>query len=142
MKEYFLKYLRYEKRVSPNTLLAYQKDLQQFEDFVLQAYPEANIVHADYNIIRGWVIHLVDLKQQAASVNRKISCLLSYYKFLRIREAFKKDPMNRIRVLKLRKKLPVFARYKESVTALDSKTFKPTNGGIKNQLIIELLCGT
>src|SRR5690606_21288961 len=142
MKESFLKYLRYEKRVSPNTLLAYQKDLQQFEDFVLQAYPEANIVHADYNIIRGWVIHLVGLKQQAASVNRKISCLRSFYKFLRIREAIQKDPMTRIRVLKLGKKLPVFAREKEMVTALDSKTFKPSFEGIRNQLIIELLYGT
>lgn len=142
MKESFLKYLRYEKRVSPNTLLAYQKDLQQFEDFVLQAYGKATIDHADYSIIRGWIIHLVGLKQQAASVNRKISCLRSFYKFLRIREVIQKDPMTRIRVLKLGKKLPVFAREKEMVTALDSKAFKPSFEGIRNQLIIELLYGT
>ena len=142
MKESFLKYLRYEKRVSPNTLLAYQNDLQQFEDFVHQTFPEVAIVHAEYGTIRAWVIHLVDLKQQAASVNRKIACLRSFYKFLRIREVIEKDPMARIRVLKSGKKLPVFACEKDMVSALDIRAFNPSFEGIRNQLIIELLYGT
>lgn len=142
MKESFLKYLRYEKRVSPNTLLAYQNDLQQFEGFVHQTFPEATIDHADYGIIRAWVIHLVDRKQQATSVNRKIACLRSYYKFLRIREVIGKDPMARIRVLKAAKKLPVFALEKDMVAALDGKAFEPSFEGIRDQLIIELLYGT
>ena len=142
MKESFLKYLRYEKRVSPNTLLAYQTDLQQFEDFLHQTFPEATITHADYGTIRAWIIHLVDQKQQATSVNRKIACLRSFYKFLRIREVIANDPMARVKVLKARKKLPVFALEKDMVSALDSKTFNHSFEGIRNQLIIELLYGT
>lgn len=142
MKESFLKYLRFEKRVSPNTLLAYQNDLRQFEDFVRQTFPETTIVRADYGIIRAWIIHLVDLKQHSASVNRKIACLRSFYKFLRIREVIEKDPMGRIRVLKSGKKLPVFAREADMVTALDSQPVDPSFKGIRDQLIIELLYGT
>ncbi len=139
MTESFLKYLRYEKRVSPNTLLAYQNDLQQFETFVHQTFPEETIINAGYGVIRAWIIHLVDLKQQATSVNRKIACLRSFYKFLRIREAIDKDPMARIRILKSGKKLPVFVREKDMVDALDSDPVEPSFEGIRNQLIVELL---
>lgn len=139
MTESFLKYLRYEKRVSPNTLLAYQSDLQQFEAFIHQTFPEETIITADYGVIRAWIIHLVDLKQQATSVNRKIACLRSFYRFLRIREAIDKDPMARIRVLKSGKKLPVFVGEKDMVYALDSDPVEPSFEGIRNQLIVELL---
>lgn len=139
MTESFLKYLRYEKRVSPNTLLAYQNDLQQFETFIHQTFPEETIVNADYGVIRAWIIHLVDRKQQPTSVNRKIACLRSFYRFLRVREVIDKNPMSRIRVLKSGKKLPVFVREKDMMDALDSDPVEPSFEGIRNQLIVELL---
>lgn len=138
MTESFLKYLRYEKRVSPNTLLAYQNDLQQFETFIHQTFPEETIVNADYGVIRAWIIHLVDRKQQPTSVNRKIACLRSFYRFLRVREVIDKNPMSRIRVLKSGKKLPVFVREKDMMDALDSDPVEPSFEGIRNQLIVEL----
>lgn len=146
MKESFLKFLRYEKRVSPNTLVAYENDLQQFEDFVNETFPEITMVHADYGVVRSWVIHLVDADLEAASVNRKIACLRSFYKFLRMRDVIEKGPMSRIRVLKTGKKLPVFARERDMAAALDATSnSSPDNdpfATLTNQLIVELLYGT
>lgn len=142
MKESFLKYLRYEKRVSANTLLSYETDLQQFEDFINQTFPEENIVHAGYGTVRAWIIHLVDLGQQATSINRKIACLRSFYKFLRVREVVDNDPMARIRVLKSGKKLPVFVREQDMITALDGRQVEDTFEARRDQLIVELFYAT
>lgn len=142
MKESFLKYLRYEKRVSANTLLSYETDLQQFEDFINQTFPEENIVHAGYGTVRAWIIHLVDLGQQATSINRKIACLRSFYKFLRLREVVDNDPMARIRVLKSGKKLPVFVREQDMITALDGRQVEDTFEARRDQLIVELFYAT
>lgn len=142
MKESFLKYLRYEKRVSANTLLSYETDLQQFEDFINQTFPEENIVHAGYGTVRAWIIHLVDLGQQATSINRKIACLRSFYKFLRVREVVDNDPMARIRALKSGKKLPVFVREQDMITALDGRQVEDTFEARRDQLIVELFYAT
>src|SRR5688572_23460763 len=99
MIESFLKYLQYEKRVSPNTLLAYKKDLLQFEDFLDQNFPDHKIVAADYSVIRAWIVRLIESGNEPSSVNRKIACLRSYYKHLMRQEIITKDPMTKIRVL-------------------------------------------
>lgn len=154
MIESFLKYLRYEKRVSPHTLAAYENDLGQFEKFISETFPHETIAHAEHNVIRSWIIALVDKGMDAATVNRKIACLRTFYKFLRVHGSLKKDPMSRIRVLKTRKRLPDFVREENMKLVLDtppqraggqekSDTKSESLFSIRRrQLVIELLYGT
>ncbi len=142
MIESFLKYLQFEKRVSPNTVIAYQTDLVQFTDFLAQTFPDYTIQTADYGVIRSWIIQLVESGIEAASVNRKIACLRSYYKHLRRQEVIASDPMMKIRILKTKKKLPGFVKEGEMVKLLDNVTFENTHEGLRDRLILELFYAT
>jgi integrase/recombinase XerC len=75
MIDSFLKYLQFEKRVSSNTLLAYQNDLAQFQDFLSKNFQENDIQNADYGLIRAWIVQLVESGILPQSVNRKIASL-------------------------------------------------------------------
>ena len=106
MIESFLKYLQFEKRASRHTTLAYKNDLRQFHDYLKQIFHEENISTADYGMIRSWIISLVESGLDAVSVNRKIACLRTFYKFLLRQEQIAKDPTAKIRTYNVKK--PVF----------------------------------
>lgn len=142
MCDSFYKYLEFEKRVSTNTLVAYQNDLQQFSSFLTNTYHHPQTESADHGMIRSWVISLVEEKLDPASVNRKIACLRSYYKFLLRKEIIAHDPMLKIRALKTKKKLPAFVKEAEMVNLLDNHLFEDSLEGWRNKLILELFYGT
>jgi integrase/recombinase XerC len=156
MRESFFKYLRYEKRVSPHTLTAYRNDLRQFEKFISDTFPEETMERAEHNVIRSWIVDLVNNGMDAATVNRKIACLRTFYKFLRVHGSLNKDPMSRIRVLKTRKRLPDFVREEHMQAVLEApakiheenaeqKARKKSESLLsvkRKQLVIELLYGT
>jgi integrase/recombinase XerC len=144
MIESFLKYLQYEKRVSPNTVLAYQNDLHQFENFIAENFPDSDIQQAEYTLVRSWIVQLVESGLEPPSVNRKIACLRSYYKHLLRQEIITKDPMMKIRVLKTKKKLPSFVKESEIDKTLDQPEtpFDDTFEGWRNRLILELFYST
>jgi integrase/recombinase XerC len=141
----FLKYLRFQKRVSAHTLLAYQNDLEQLERFLAENFPDDKIETADYGQVRAWVVSLVDTKLEPVSVNRKIATLRSFYKFLLREEKISKDPTAKIRVLKTKKKLPSFVKVNEINSVLDDPAeFEGENEFIhcRNKLILELFYAT
>jgi integrase/recombinase XerC len=142
MGDSFLKYLQYEKRYSPKTILAYKTDLQQFQEFLNQEFDSAPIAEANHALVRSWVVNLVEAQNEAASVNRKIACLRSYYKFLLRQDLIAKDPMSKIKILKTKKKLPHFVQEDEMSEALDHVGFTKDFEGLRDQLILELLYGT
>ena len=144
MIESFLKYIQYEKRVSPNTLLAYQNDLLQFQNFIDENFPDDKIESAPYSLIRSWIVNLVELKLTPISVNRKIATLRTYYKYLLRQEVISKDPMTKIRILKTKKKLPGFVKESEMSITLDNpkQPFPDTFEGWRNRLILELFYAT
>lgn len=142
MVETFLKYLQYEKRVSKHTLTAYQNDLDQFQSFIQETFPDHTPETADYGIVRSWIIQLVDSGIKAASVNRKIASLKTFYKFLMRQEAIKKNPMTKIRVLKTQKRLPSFVKESEMINLLDTVEFEDTLEGWRDRLILELFYST
>jgi len=78
---------------------------------------------ANHGLVRSWVVSLVENDIDAASVNRKIACLRSYYKFLLRQEVIHKDPMSKIKILKTKKKLPHFVQEADMVKALDQIEF-------------------
>ena len=142
MIDSFLKYLQFEKRFSSNTIIAYQTDLRQFENFLSATFPEFKSESADYGVIRAWIIQLVESEIDSLSINRKIACLRSYYKFLMRQEHIAKDPMLKIKVLKTKKKLPHFVKENDMVKLLDHGLFENTHEGWRDRLIIELFYGT
>jgi len=143
MVESFLKYVRFEKRFSPHTVLSYQTDLQQFGSFLKTTYSEKKPELANYSMVRSWIVSLVESKRNASSVNRKIACLRSFYKFLLKREVINKDPMVKIRVLKMKRRLPHFVKENDMVAMLDNASdFTDDHAGLRDRLILELFYGT
>lgn len=142
MVDTFLKYLQYEKRVSKHTLTAYQSDLDQFQAFIQEVFPDHSPETADYGIVRSWIIQLVDSGIKAASVNRKIASLKTFYKFLMRQEVIKRNPMTKIRVLKTQKRLPAFVKESEMINLLDAVEFEDTLDGWRDRLILELFYST
>jgi integrase/recombinase XerC len=141
MVERFLKYLQYEKRYSAHTLLAYSTDLRQFSDFIKAEFEELP-ENASYGIIRSWVISLSEAGTDARSINRKIACLRSYYKFLVRQEIITKDPTVRIKILKVKKKLPHFVTETDMTSVLDGEMLPYSFEELRDVVIIELLYGT
>lgn len=141
----FLKYLRFQKRVSAHTLLAYENDLQQLQSFLTENFPDEKIERADYSVLRAWIVSLVDAGLEPPSVNRKIATLRSFYKFLLREDVIEKDPTNKIRILKAKKKLPSFVKINEMNSALDGGEQFPDASEftrLRNKLIIEVFYST
>jgi integrase/recombinase XerC len=142
MQESFLKYLKFEKRYSAKTIISYETDLRQFQNFLNKEFDKVASAEANHGIVRSWVVSLVESGIDSVSVNRKIACLRSYYKFLIKQEIIAQDPMAKIIILKTQKKLPHFVQEAEMVTLLDQTDFGNEFDNLRDQLILELLYGT
>ena len=138
----FFKYLEYEKRYSPHTLTSYHTDLGQFAQYLQDTYHISDPAEADHSIIRSWILTLVHKNLEARSVNRKIACLRSYYKFLLGQQRIQVNPMLRIKAPKVSKKLPAFVPEEPFNHFLDSFTFEENFEGQRDKLILEFLYGT
>ncbi|MFT5790969.1 MAG: integrase/recombinase XerC, partial [Ulvibacter sp.] len=78
----FIDYLTFEKKYSEHTIIAYQKDLSTFRNFCIEEYGSQDLLIINYPQIRSWIVQLVDSGITNRSVNRKVSSLKSFYKFL------------------------------------------------------------
>lgn len=138
--DHFYTYLEHEKRYSPNTLIAYRTDISQFFAF---AETEKNASFNDVFLIRNWVVYLMDDQNNSRSVNRKISSLKTYFKFLIREKLLAENPMSKIQSPKSAKKLPVIIQEEKISQLLDNKlVFENDFIGIRNKLMIEMLFGT
>ncbi len=142
MVDSFFKYLQYEKRYSPKTITSYQTDIHQFSEFLASSYDEKCPELATYGTIRSWIVSLVEAKLDPRSINRKIACLRSFFKFCLKQEAIEKNPMQKIKILKTSKKLPHFVHEEDMTKLLDNIEFEHTLEGWRDRLIIELFYGT
>ncbi|KAA9341018.1 tyrosine-type recombinase/integrase [Adhaeribacter soli] len=138
----FFKYLTYEKRYSPHTLTSYQTDLGQFADYLAHTYQITDPAQADHTLIRSWIITLLQNKMEARSVNRKIACLRSYYKFLFKNGAISQNPMLKVTAPKAGKKLPAFLPQETMQQLFEQIEFPDTFEGWRDKLVLELLYGT
>ena len=138
--EGFLNYIGKEKRFSAHTLVAYSKDLNQFQHHITENLEITSIKEVDHHDIRSWIVSILeDDKLQPTSVNRKISCLRSFYKYLMRNEIVVKNPMSKITSLKTKKKLPLFLEQSQMENLLDKMEFGDDFSGVRDKLIIELL---
>jgi integrase/recombinase XerC len=141
-KESFLTYLQNEKRYSYHTIRSYANDLGQFSLFCSKHFPEVDDETVDFKCIRKWVVYLIDDKISNRSVNRKISTLKSYFKFL-IREGYiSKNPVDRVISPKTEKKLPVFVSMQSMDQLFNLIDFGDDYVGVRDRLILEIFYNT
>lgn len=137
MKESFLKYLEYEKRYSYNTIKAYQSDLEQLSAFLQNVSGIQKIENADHFLIRTWLASMIDKGISARTVNRKLTSLKTYFRYLLQEKVISVNPLLKVISPKSIKRLPSFIKEKE----MDhfSEIFDSANGflSLRNKLIIE-----
>lgn len=141
-KDLFLKYLQFEKRFSINTVKSYQNDLAQFVVFINEQYSISSPESVNEKIIRSWIVDLMEKEYSSLSVNRKISTLKTFYKFLLRQGYIKINPMDKVVSPKTKKKLPLFVEEKQITVLLDDLTFGDNFSGIRNRIIIETFYNT
>lgn len=140
--EKFFKYLQYEKRYSAHTLTAYKTDLGQFIQFMNEMIGDFTYKQVTRKHIRAWVVSLMDSGVSARSVNRKITTLKSFFKFLMREGDIEANPAQLVTILKTPKKLPTFVQEKNLDILLDTGMFPSDFEGKRDKLIVSLLYGT
>ena len=134
--EKFIEYLKIEKNYSVNTLYAYKKDLIEFQVFINENFDKCVIENVDYKIIRSWIVLLVNKNLSNRSINRKVSSLKSFYKFLVKTETINSSPLIAHSPLKQSKKIQVPFSKDEIDALLDSDFFKSDYKGVLQKTII------
>jgi integrase/recombinase XerC len=138
----FFKYLQFEKRYSPHTLTSYKTDLKQFSTYLSETYQIEDPAEADHTLIRSWIVTLMQKKLDTRSINRKIACLRSFYRFLLRQGRISKNPTLKVVAPKASKKLPSFLSQESFNQLLDRYGFEDTYEGLRDKVILELLYGT
>ena len=134
--EKFLDYLQLEKNYSSNTLSAYKRDLIQYNKFIIENNGNLEIENADYKIIRSWIVSMVNSNISNRSINRKVSSLKSFYKFLIKTDTIKSSPLKAHSPLKQSKKIQVPFSQEEINSLLDSDFFTNDYKGVLQKSII------
>ena len=137
----FIDYLQYEKKYSLHTINAYQKDISDFAVFAEENFEETNLVEISYSIIRSWIVKLVDEEVSNRSINRKISSLKTFYKYLLKTKQIEVSPLAKHKSLKVSKKVQVPFSAKEVETVIANFSAEGFSD-VRDQLIIELLYST
>ncbi|WP_420572364.1 tyrosine-type recombinase/integrase [Kordia sp.] len=138
----FTEYLELEKNYSKHTITAYEKDLRSFSEFCKETYEDDVIIHVHYVQIRSWIISLVDKGIANATINRKISSLKTYYKYLLKTKQITVSPLAKHKALKTAKKIQVPFSEKEMDIVFENIAFKNDFEGVRNKTIIEMLYAT
>ncbi|MBN1184686.1 MAG: tyrosine recombinase XerC [Bacteroidales bacterium] len=140
-KDSFLKYLSFEKNYSVHTVKSYANDLNQYHAFCTELEIE-NFIAADHKTIRKWVVSLMENEVNPRSINRKLSTLKTFYKYL-IREGIiSLNPVNKVVAPKTSKKIPAFVEEKQINELLDHFEFGNDHIGMRNKLIMDLFYAT
>jgi integrase/recombinase XerC len=141
-QESFIGYLKYEKRYSAHTVVAYRKDLDQFVLFVTEKVGEFNVKEIGSKQVRNWVVGLMEQKLSPRSVNRKVTTIKSFFKYLMREHIVEDNPAINIPLPKIRKKLPNFVGEEALSKLLDDGFFTDDFKGVRDKLIVTLLYGT
>ncbi len=141
-KEAYREYLQLEKNYSAHTVTAYLKDVGFFQAFLLAEFGTDDLYGVGYSQVRSWIVSLVEAGVSAVSVNRKISSLRSYYKFLLKTSQIGVSPLLKHKSLKTAKKLQIPFSEKEVDLVLNQIAYPDGFEGVRDKLIIDLFYTT
>lgn len=137
-KQAYADYLLKEKNYSLLTLRAYVDDVAAFEQFIKLHDAGAVLEEVNYSQVRSWIVHLVENGIANTSVNRKMSSLKSFYKFLLRAKQIELNPLQKHKSLKTEKKVQVPFSEKELQDVFVQNEYADDFEGIRNRVIIEL----
>jgi len=138
-KESFLQYIQSEKRYSQHTVRSYRDDLDQYFLWLTSQDISFNAIEATSAEIRGWVVSLVESGYSPVSVHRKASTLRAYYKYLLRQGVIRVNPMDKVVLPKVAKRLPVFVEEDSLGKLLDEFRFRDDFSGIRDRAVVEML---
>ena len=138
----FQEYLQLEKNYSLHTVNAYGNDLIFFQEFLKSNFDTEKLEEVNYSMIRSWIVSMVDAGVSNNSVNRKISSLKSFYKFLLKIKVIESSPLLKHKSLKTPKKLQIPFSENELDLVLNNLKFPEGFEGFRDKLIIDLFYTT
>lgn len=138
----FTQYLSLQKRASPLTVKNYTLDLNEFFRFLEAESGSLNLSEISHQHARGFMAFLMDKKQSARSVNRKLSTLKSFFKYLVKSQVLTVNPMQKVQGPKTAKKLPVFIDESQTKQLFEGYTFKPGFEGMRDKLVLDIFYQT
>ena len=138
----FLDYLRLERNYSVKTIVSYRTDLLEFEEYFKKVDAELDFTRVDADVVRNWMVNLMDDGRTATTVNRKLSSLRSFYRFLLKRKVVSVDPMVKVVGPKKKKPLPSFVREKDMDRLLDESLYDEGFEGCRDRAILETFYAT
>ena len=140
--ESFLTYLALEKKYASHTLTAYKNDLTTFSEFCSEESEDIHLSRVDYSQIRFWIVSLVNQGKSNRTINRKISSLNTFYKYLQKINTIEVNPLKNHKSLKIEKKIQVPFSEKEIAEVFSILNKNDDFESIRNKLIVELLYST
>ena len=142
LKDSFLKYLLLERNYSEKTILSYGIDLDEFEAYFKGVDVELEFTSVDADVVRGWVLSLMDEGRAETTVNRKLSSLRSFYHYLLRQKLVAVDTVAKVVGTKKKKPLPVFVRDEAMNQLLDGFEFPQTFEGVRDKTMLEVFYST
>ena len=138
-QEKFINYLSSEKRFSVHTITSYSNDINQFFLFLSEEYKiTSELSEVNFQIVRSWIASLLEQGVTPRSVNRKISTLKTFFKFLIREGVIQESPMLKVVAPKSKKRLPLFVEEDQIESLLNGVEFDDGFIGERDKLIIEL----
>ena len=138
----FLEYLKIEKRYSSHTVLSYETDLNQFDDYLINSYESVLFKDVNLTHLRSYMVALLELQLAKSSVARKISSIKSFYKFLKKEQVIQSSPIQLLETPKIDKRLPAFLKEDEMINLFDEIKFEDSFGGLRDKLLLALFYQT
>lgn len=138
----YIDYLTLEKNYSRHTIVAYEKDVTEFAAFAKISFGETNLANMHYSQIRSWIVKMVDEDVSNRSVNRKISSLKSYYRFLLKIGDLESSPLVKHKSLKIPKRVQIPFSEVEVDNVLKRLKEADDFESLRDLAIVELLYGT
>lgn len=138
----FLQHLKFEKRYSPHTQESYTNDLNSFRAYLNDTYQITEPAQINHFHIRSWLADLKNEGMKATSLNRKLSSISAYCKYLMREGLIKTNPVRKLHAQKVPSRLPSFMKEQESDYLMHEVTFEEGFKGQTDRLICELLYST
>ncbi len=142
MTDSFLDYLLYERNYSEKTVTAYRSDILELQKFGEEQQGNLTYKDVDATLVREWMVSLMDKGEAPSTVNRKLSSVRTYFKYLLRKGLVAADPLRKVTGPKQKKALPVFVREEEMNRLLDEVEFDEGFEGCRDHTIIETFYAT
>ena len=138
----FIQYIKFEKRFSPHTVLAYQGDLDQFFSYTRETYETEIPAEINHAMVRSWIVSMMEQKITPRSITRKITTLKTFFKFLLRNGEILINPMQKVQAPKISKRLPVYVEESNMKILFSEVDFGEGFIGLRDRLLMELFYAT